>query len=579
MQELILAPTWKFEKHLAELAVEQETLRQRGVETQLTRVNLAPSQPIDDLESYDIVVYCADDSSPKDILEMQQLCRSQNQKFLPAIVFGEQAILGPLVQPQQGLCWLCAQMRIASHASSELSAALWRAMTIGHDLSAWNTPLYSPQARNIGNGLGFELFKFFTGCLTPETLDGLIFQNLENLESYHSALSQHPLCPVCSCTGTETALHQLREVIEGKHNKEVEIGEELLRHLDLLVDQRAGIFHQFVDDTITQLPLKISRLRVSAPASPLTPGFEITACNAETLLEARLAAMTGAVSRYVRSLPDERAMIFASLPEMQQRGLRAIAPQQLDTWSGAKSLDEQTRCAWFPAISVLNQQVYYVPAAAIYPSSRLNQAGIFENTPAGAATHTNFQDLLTAGTASALAYTHMREVTRRENAVIRLDPGALEGIDANLTFLLRNAQHLERPFALLEVVTASPLRVILAHTTDAQAEQISTIGWGLSGIEAASNALLYMVGQLQLLKYEGKTSELSDTLLPEFSPRTDLTFADAAASHFSEPASTLAALQEYARAAGRDLLFAHTTTADIWKSELFISGTVLLTRT
>src|SRR5690348_18476075 len=98
---------------------------------------------------------------------MQQSCLSQHQKFLPAIVFGEQAILGPLVQPEQGPCWLCAQMRIASHASGELSAATWRAMTIGNDLSAWNTSLFTPQARNIGNGLAFELFKFFTGCLTP----------------------------------------------------------------------------------------------------------------------------------------------------------------------------------------------------------------------------------------------------------------------------------------------------------------------------------------------------------------------------------------------------------------------------
>jgi len=66
--------------------------------------------------------------------------------------------------------------------------------------------------------------------------------------------------------------------------------------------------------------------------------------------------------------------------------------------------------------------------------------------------------------------------------------------------------------------------------------------------------------------------------LPEFSIRSDALFANPASSRISEPATTLAALQDYVQATGRDLLFAHTTTADIWEARLFLSGVVLLTQ-
>jgi hypothetical protein len=42
-------------------------------------------------------------------------------------------------------------------------------------------------------------------------------------------------------------------------------------------------------------------------------------------------------------------------------------------------------------------------------------------------------------------------------------------------------------------------------------------------------------------------------------------------------ATTLPSLQDYLRASGRDLLFAHTTTTDIWGEKFFLSGVVLLT--
>jgi hypothetical protein len=128
------------------------------------------------------------------------------------------------------------------------------------------------------------------------------------------------------------------------------------------------------------------------------------------------------------------------------------------------------------------------------------------------------------------------------------------------------------------VLNPSPLHLTLAYTTDLEKQPIVVFGWGLSGKEAVSQALLHLVGHLQFLKYEGTLpTSTASMLLPEFSVRSDVTFAETISSRFQEAATTLPALQDYLRASGRDLLFAHTTTTDIWSEKLFLSGVVLLT--
>lgn len=572
LQHLYLLPDNEPSRYLPCLEMETTILRQKGIET---HISCPASENISD---FDLVVYCADDSSYKEIVEIQNACLRERKKFLPAAFFGNQALIGPLVQPGVGPCWMCAQMRIAANASGEKSAAIWRELAIGHELSAWNTPLFTPQARNLGNGVGFELFKFLTGCLSSETANGVVFHDLETLEAYQSTLVAHPLCPVCSSAERENTVQQLDEVIKGQRDVQIELGDEMLHLFQELLDSRTGIFQQFNDETLMQLPLKASRLSVGAPASPLSPGFEITTYSAHTLLEARLAAITEAVGHYANQLPDRRVMLTASWNELKQSGKQAIAPAHLSTWSGMALFEEQERYEWFPTRSLLTQELYYVPAAAIYPFSRLNQTGLFEKTLAGGTTYTNFEGLLTAGLTSALAYEHIRQLMQGQNRVVRVEQTALDGIDADLTFLLHNAQHFQRPFELLEALTSSPLHLIVARTTDREEKPIIIFGWGLSAREAISQALLHLVGNLQFLKYEGTLPTSSRTFFPEFSMLSDVLFVETTSTRLHEPAATLAALQDHLRSSGRDLLFAHTTTADIWPKKLFISGSVLLTQ-
>ncbi|GHO90050.1 hypothetical protein KSF_000980 [Reticulibacter mediterranei] len=560
------------------LEKEIETLRQHDVEAKVVPVDVPTLRASAPLGNFDVVVYCSDDGSLPDVLTWQQLCLRDGLPFLPAVVFGGQALLGPLVEAPGKPCWLCAQMRLAANDEERQSSARWRELALGRNINSDNRNFFIPQARRIGNGLAFELFKMSTQALPSETKEGIILQDSETLESYSAPLVPHPLCPSCSRADVDTAIQQLQEIITGKHDQEFAPKEEMLPLADPLSNKWTGIFKDFIDDKLTQVPLKMSHITAGPPASPLAGNIAVTTFSTETLLEARLSALLEASTRYVQSLPDKRAMLTSSLQKLEDRGLHAISAPQLMTWSGISSFKRDTVCEWSPAFALFSQRLCYVPAAAVYPLSWLNQAHLFEKTTAGSGTATSFHDLLVNGMLSALTYEEMLSVMQERNTVIRLAPESLEDIDPTITFLAHCAPHFERPFTLLEVQSETPLHIILAYTTDHTEQQVTAIGFALSASEAIKRVLTNLVGQLQHLKYEGSLPELDENLFPRLSLSADPINGEGASNRRSKPDVTFEQLKHYLQENGREALFINLTTNDIWEKETYMSGTVLLTR-
>lgn len=578
MKQLLLAPTDDPALHLERLEPELTTLHRLGCEAQLSLVkNSSPA--VADLARYDLIAYCADNGSLKDVFALNQHCAGAGRPFLPAIVFAGQAVLGPLFNAPQGPCWLCAQMRLSANASEDRRAALWRALALGNDASSQETTFFATNARRIGHGLGFELFKMLTGALPSETENGVIIQNLETLESVRGRLAQHPLCPVCSHADITLARQYLEEAITGKHDCELPRKESVLK-LNDLVDASTGVFNSFADDDLLQLPLKTTRLVGGSPATSLRGNIDVRVFNVESTLDARDEVLFEGIKQYALALPDARQMLFASAHEMIESGKQIVAARELCGTSGIPSLPPETRVEWLPAYSLVERSYRSIPAAAVYPYSALNQSGVFERNGVGVAAGLTFRDAFTTGMITALGHQHLRELMCGHGAVVVLDPQALESpdSDADLTYLLKSARRFERPFMLLEVVSGSPLRLVIAYTSDSEAAQIVTVGAGLSGPAAAKKALLDFVGGLQLLQNEGSTPTPGGDLFPGFSPRADFTRATPQASRFWEPEATPQDVEDYLRAYGYDALFVNITPRDIWETRAVISGKVLLAR-
>jgi len=559
---------------LADLEAEITVVRQGGSEVSLSVLPEASLEAAGSFAEYDGIVYCADNGSLKDIFALNQRCVREGRFFLAATPFAGHMMLGPLVRPGTGPCWLCALLRLSDKSDARTSAACWQSIVLGSEIAGEEAGAFLPVARRIGYGLGFELFKALSRCLTPETEQGVIIENLEHLESSLHRLVRHPCCPVCSRGDPALAVHQLEEVIERRRDRE-QTDQEIYEHQQCLLDQRLGLFRGFADEEVEQLPLKRARL---VGASSDGAG-EVAAFSLHTTLSARVQALKKAISTYTSSISDRRALILASQAEMEEQGRTAVLPQALAIWAGTLSLEPGRRCGWLPAFSLAKNALVYVPAAAVYSRSSLNSQGIFERTTAGATVETTFERVLRRGVLSALAYENLREWLHGRARVASIDLNSLDDSDPDLRFLLQSARRFERPFALKEVTSYVPLAVVVAHTTDVLEHRVVTTGLELSAQAAVKAALQHLVGELQLLESGDQSSGgIGEDFVASILATGDLLCSDQQICRLHRPDAEFAQIQRDLQQAGRDLLFAQTTSADIWETGTLIAGRVLLTR-
>ncbi len=575
LQELTLVPIGDVYDYEQRLEAEARLLRERGVEIVLSSLACSVLHHSQNLQGYDLVVCCVESSMLTTVFELNKYCLKEEIPFLPAVTLGKQALLGPLVRPTSGPCWLCALLRFSSNIEKISSAALWQAALCGRDFGEAITPLFTPAERMIGNGLGFEAFKILTGIVPLETENGVIIQDLETLETGRSLLIRHPLCPVCSCDKNSRTRCELQEVVAGKRDCFL-VPEELAEREQQFIDPHFGICAQFVDSDSTQLPLRQTKLLVGPPTSPLDKHLDVRAYGIEHLREARQTAFKEAIKRYARALPDKRSMVIASSDEMEARNEHIIEAHQFSTWSGSQVTTRNMRIAWQPAFAYFAQSYCFVPASAIYPETSFNRQGIIERNAAGLGVGLTFRDTLADGMLSALAFVHLHGLLRGQGSVVRLDLEILKISDPDLRFLVEILKHLEQAYTVLEVVHTSPLHVVIVYSADPlKTSPLYTIGWGLSANEALKKALLELAGTFQT---EEDRADTGVALFPAFSPFIEFAHADATASRFLEPGGTLAQIETHLHQQHYEILFADTTPPDIYEHATYMSGSVLLAR-
>ncbi len=576
IQHLSLATADAPDDYSAALEAEIIAIRQAGCDIALTLFPECSLATLDALADYETVIYCSDNSSLKEIALLNQRCVEAKRTFLSATLFAGHVLLGPLVQPATGPCWFCALMRFSANSDERTQAHLWQTLLFGDMTTPQETLASLPLARRIGYGLGFELFKIRSGCLPSETEHGVIFQNLENLESARSELVQHPCCPVCSQASPQTAIQQLETIINQSRDYS---GSDLAlyeQHQHLF-DQRLGLFTHYADDDVEQLPLKRSRIIGGKPEPISGKTLDVTAFSIETPFAARLQALKKAINAYMQQLPPKERLVFASARKLTEMGETVIAPQHISTWSGTRSLQPHTHSAWLPAFSLSRKKLVYVPAAAVYSSSSLNSQHMFQPTAAGTAVDSTFEKVLTQGTLSALGNEYLRAALHTRSIVQAINLATLDVTDADLRFLVQSAQRFARAFAITQVIVDAPLTVIIAHTTDPLKPAIRTLGLATVGIDALKAALLDLISVFQMddapdTQQITTDAELLGNVLTWNAP------AQTNQASFSLTNSNMLQLQNFLHTAGRDILFVDITSADIWAEHTFIGAKILLTR-
>ncbi|WP_371932062.1 putative thiazole-containing bacteriocin maturation protein [Mesobacillus subterraneus] len=296
------------------------------------------------LRPFDSVLYVSQNGNVEEVRLLQSICREERKAFIPAIVFKQTGMAGPLFTPDSELCWESAWRRLHSSvlvSEQKVSAA---SLTTGALLA---------------NVITFELYKELAGITNAEQRNRIYLLNLETLEgSWHMVLP-HPLV-----TGVFSTIKVVDLENRLNHDQRKTEPEKLLQYFSLMTSKEAGILHKWEEGGLKQLPLAQCMVQAADPLSDGTSELlAARVCNGFTHEEARTeAALTGIEAYAVRMaevLENGRMLGIGaggSFAEAVGRGLEKCLSKELENRKLSENasislvdleLIEDGRCAFY----------------------------------------------------------------------------------------------------------------------------------------------------------------------------------------------------------------------------------------
>ncbi|MET9551445.1 TOMM precursor leader peptide-binding protein [Streptomyces sp. NPDC006645] len=534
------------------------------------------------LDGYDIVVVTGADASAR-THALLSAGVPDGTTVIPAWTFGRRSVTGPLSKAGSTGCWSCAVLRLGGNTDAGTAADIWSEVAGGATARAAGvSPLTGPVAAMSGNLLGYEIFRLTTGVLPAETDGQVLVQDLESLDVMAEPVQPHPRCALCAPAAStpRPALPgglslPITPTVESAGEAEALV-EGLNRISTALVRPFTGVFSRYDDESLTQTPLKISRVELAVGHGPRR---RIAAFDVHHLAGARLRALYAAAETYV----DHIVPVTPEPPAPDDDGIAALAPDRLTTGSGTGA-GAETVGAWVTALSLLTKEPVRVPAAAVRPFGPYNAGRLHQPTTAGAGAGPGPQEAAGRGLLSALAHGALLRAVRGEaRGALVTSPAAGEpDADPELVFLLKSVPNVGIRAELVDLGEQehSGAHVVLARETGGTGGAAAGAGsgtatgagmeghgrWavaaGLSRTAAACAALRDLLGQVQLAAEDpADPVDTGDPLMGELAAATVLLTAEPVAADAT--ATTFDAVLDRLRAAGRDVLYVATTPADL----------------
>jgi bacteriocin biosynthesis cyclodehydratase domain-containing protein len=570
LQNLHIVGTGDLPERLTTTEAEAEELHAKRVGSFVTSHSARKLE--DTTEAGELIVYCSITPDLGRLQRLNAMCFEGPARLLPAVVLAGRTMIGPLVEPGQPGCWLCAVLRFASNLDPLKSSDLWRHLVMGFS-SASDGAVPATHARILGNAAAFECFKLLGGHLEPETRRGVLFQDHETFESYTAPLLPHPQCSVCASAKPEEARRRMVAVTEGEWDQKCD-QKSLLRRCANLIDPNLGIFQRFDDETLPQLPLKNSCLIGSAAGS--VGAGRTLAHSTEHVLDARCRALANGLSRYAQSLAGARTTLVASFHDLKTGDLPPIRCERFMSWRGTVTPDDDSPIRWLPARSLVDGVQHLVPAAAAFPASPVDDLGVFD-PPARPGVAASFYEVRQDALLSGLGLEAIGRALSDRRLFRRIDlRGAGSDEQPNLCYLIASAERLGAPVALVRVMSSFPVSVTLALSALDSENAVVGAGFGLATSASACQALQAVVGRIEL-REAGVSWDMPDLLPVELRPLLASVFEELPELPFENEIASIDSLLDALRTQGRDALFVDITPPDLWQTETFVGGLVLLT--
>ncbi len=284
---LLITNTENTDKKRIKEIVDNARKTDREVEVELIKRKKLSLQEI--VSTFDSILYVSEDDRVYELKMLNEICKREKKRFIPAISSQKICMAGPLVTSNSEACFESAWRSVHQNILCEEET---------------NQSLSSITSAMLANIMVFELFKDITNSRETEKNNQVYIINQETLEGGWHSFSPHPLV-----TGKAKAkiVHNFEEKLE--QNKPRGDQSKLLTYLGQFNSQETGLFHVWGEGELNQLPLAQCRIQV---VDPLTEGpvklLTSTICTELTHEEARIEAGLTGVEMYVSQIASQLIM-------------------------------------------------------------------------------------------------------------------------------------------------------------------------------------------------------------------------------------------------------------------------------
>ena len=200
------------------------------------------------MEPYEWILYVSQNGNIEELRTFHAICREEKKQIIPIIVLKQTAIVGPFVHPESNGDWESAWRRVNRDVLYKKKHNQSFSSTVGAMLA------------NIAT---FELFKVVTGVTESEERNQFFLFDLETLEGRWHSFLPHPL------VNQENAAPGFVQDFTLKLKEEANLrkSSDLLHHFAQITSDVSGIFYQWEEGELKQLPLSQCRVQVVDPLS------------------------------------------------------------------------------------------------------------------------------------------------------------------------------------------------------------------------------------------------------------------------------------------------------------------------
>lgn len=267
----------------------EEHARQMDPEVELKEVfllNEGEDHWSEVVKPFDCLLFVSRASELATLRNLHRACRQERKMFVPAVCFNRVGLAGPLVHPESEGCWESAWRRVHqasfdNHLHEDISSATAEAMLV--------------------NVIVFESFKKLAGVTDSGQRHQIYLFDLATLEGRWHSFAPHPLVTGnVEVTEIQDITSQLEQSSNRKENS-------LLDFFGGLTSEQTGIFHQWEEGDLLQLPLAQCRVQAAVslsdgPAELLPEWIGAGLTHEEARREAGLAGLELYVSRMTEVL-------------------------------------------------------------------------------------------------------------------------------------------------------------------------------------------------------------------------------------------------------------------------------------